>query len=375
MEEQVDLEDLTVCYDPVGFRSEVLKEIETETYMLQKVERPSDMLNLVHIAAIVALGVAGAIIFTDITALYLWLVIGLLIYSYNFLTLLNPTTTIRVRPKEAKALRRKGKDTKWLAFKLLAKKKKLAIEVGLTVFLGGNVPLVVSFAMIFGLALIFVLYYTFFTDVIGVYTATIVMVQIGLIIGFQLLIYFLEPESQGVTRLARKVQRQIGEMRSKGRIWALLFILGIIGFIFISAVLVIGASLLPNYTMVALGIEIFEVGSANLPLLLIIVVIELFVMRHFQSLASRGMAVRMLTSRIRKMREQVLARFDDLMERSRYMTEEQFESEFTDIRRTFYSLVIVDVIKVDILGRSPIYLIGPRLKYLLDDKVLNHFHD
>ena len=55
------------------------------------------------------------------------------------------------------------------------------------------------------------------------------------------------------------------------------------------------------------------------------------------------------------------------------MSYEQFEAEFEDIRRSYYAMAVYDIVEVDIFGRSPVYLVGPRLKYVLDDKVLNHF--
>ena len=84
-----------------------------------------------------------------------WLIIAILLYSYNFLILLIPTTTQRIRPEDKDLSPMIDKKRSWLAVRLLLKKRKLAIEIGLTVLLGGIVPLSLSFSIIFGLAMFF----------------------------------------------------------------------------------------------------------------------------------------------------------------------------------------------------------------------------
>ncbi|MCE5295761.1 MAG: hypothetical protein LLG16_01470 [Euryarchaeota archaeon] len=133
-------QELNVCYDPEGFRASVQQELDHELALLSKAKRPFKEGLLMHSFALILLGISGAIIYFDSQALYLWLFIGLLLYSYNFLTLLNPSTTIKPRPKELSELREQGKDDRWMVIRLLLKKRKLAIEIGLTVFLVGNIP-------------------------------------------------------------------------------------------------------------------------------------------------------------------------------------------------------------------------------------------
>ena len=43
------------------------------------------------------------------------------------------------------------------------------------------------------------------------------------------------------------------------------------------------------------------------------------------------------------------------------------------LKKKYYSIVIYDIIQQDIFGYSPIYLVGPRLRYVLDEGVLSHF--
>jgi len=42
------------------------------------------------------------------------------------------------------------------------------------------------------------------------------------------------------------------------------------------------------------------------------------------------------------------------------------------IIREFYSLMLYDIYRMDFFGRSPVYLVGPRKKYVFDEKVLCH---
>ena len=79
------------------------------------------------------------------------------------------------------------KERKWLALRLLLRKRKLAIEIGLTVLLGGIVPLSLSFSIIFGLAMFFAVYFGFLTHVIAGQAVVMMVVQIILIILFYLL--------------------------------------------------------------------------------------------------------------------------------------------------------------------------------------------
>jgi hypothetical protein len=142
----------------------------------------------------------------------------------------------------------------------------------------------------------------------------------------------------------------------------------------VCALLVIGAMLLPGFTLGTMWFHLGQLTMIEFLSLILVLVVQIFVMRHFQALSSRSMALRLVNMRIDVIRTKVLAPLDALMLRSE-LNEEQFEAEFFIIRRTFYSIAIYDVFESDLFGRSPVFLVGPRLKFLLDDKVLNHFHD
>jgi hypothetical protein len=366
-------EELTVCFDPDGFRAEVTRELEEEEGMLAKVQNPRSEVTWGHAVTILLLAISVSAIYFDSALLYMWLVVGFLLYSYNFVILLLPTTTDHARPKEISVLKTKGKDENWLAIKLLAKKRKLAVEIGLTVFLGGMVPLVWSFTVIFGVGLFFAVYFAAFAHLIDWNVASSVILQVALILGFYGLMYILEPETQGITRIARTIKGRYGEARTQGRMAVITFMMIMISIVLISSILVIGALLLPGSTMATILGKVITLGQASPLYWLPVLAIQIFIMRHFQVVASQNMAIRLLKARTERMRVDVLQPLEALMAK-KGLSEEQFEAEFVSIRRIFYSQAIYDIIKADFFGRSPVYLVGPRLKYVLDDKVLNHFH-
>ncbi|MFA5314285.1 MAG: hypothetical protein WC375_13375, partial [Methanomassiliicoccales archaeon] len=204
---------------------------------------------------------------------------------------------------------------------------------------------------------------------------SVVVVQILLILGFQIFLYILKPESQGLTQLARSMKGRLVDARTKSWVSVLSFLTILIALLVVSAVLIIGAMLLPNYTMYSIWARFIELGQSSVLLLIMVIVIQVFIVRHFEAHESRIMAIRLLVRRTNSIRKDVLDPFDDLMLQRDKKTQEQFEAEFLDIRKKFYAIVIYQIVNIDIFGMSPVFLVGPRLKYLLDDKVLNHFHD
>ena len=42
------------------------------------------------------------------------------------------------------------------------------------------------------------------------------------------------------------------------------------------------------------------------------------------------------------------------------------------VRGEFYSLMLYDIYRMDFFGKFPVYVVGPRRKYVFDEKVLSH---
>jgi hypothetical protein len=148
--------------------------------------------------------------------------------------------------------------------------------------------------------------------------------------------------------------------------------LAVIAVVIGGSILAVGALLLPGSTLSALWDEAALEAQTNILALPFIVAIQLFVMRHFQTVISREMATRLLKARIECLRDSVLIPLQELKARTA-ITVETFEKEFVKIRTTFFAQAIYHVLNVDIFGRSPVYLVGVRLRYISDHRVLDHF--
>jgi hypothetical protein len=300
-------------------------------------------------------------------ALLIWLILGLLLYSFNYVILFIPTTSERSRPQEKAQLRREGADHRWLALKLLLRKKKLAIEMGLTVFLGGMVPLTLSFTIILGLGLFLLAYFMLTAYALTDGLALLVAVQVSLIILFYVLMNVLRPQAQGITSLARAWKERVGIARSTGWMATAMVAIVLLGAVTGSAILFVGALLLPGVTLSSLFVSLGNLNMEDLLIGALMLAVQLWVMRSFQSFTSRRMAATLLQARIAKLKE-LLTRLEVLNSREGMGPDR--EARFRVVRLEYYVMMIYDLIRLDIFGRAPVYLVGPRLRYVLDDAVI-----
>lgn len=365
-------EHLIIHCDKDGFQREVRRELREEEVLLSKVKEPLHLVRFWTVVAIVLLAAAAIAIYLQPNILYLWVLVGILLYSYNFIIHLFPTTVVKARPNETGILRHLGKTEKRLAIKLVAKNKKLAAELGLTMFLGGMIPIIWSFTIIFGIGLAFALYFAAF-NIIDWSAAFAILLQLSVILLFFLFLTFLQPESQGFTRFARSMKTKYREMEEKGLLHQTAFLLFAAVVALVCVVLGLGAILLPGWTISVIWIRMVEPGIWGYLTILFVVAVQLLAMRHFQSISSRRMAIRLVSQSLDRLRNDVIPEYEALCRRD--ISDSEFEMEFAELRRNYYSWAIYDIMKVDILGSSPVFLVGLRLKYLLDDKVLNHFSD
>ncbi|HRR67061.1 MAG TPA: hypothetical protein P5063_05380 [Methanomassiliicoccales archaeon] len=97
---------------------------------------------------------------------------------------------------------------------------------------------------------------------------------------------------------------------------------------------------------------------------------QTWLMRSFQSIMSRRMALQLLNVRIDKLEELVeranglLASGEDELERL---------SALDALLKEYLSMMVYDLYRLDLLGHLPVYIVGPRKKYALDERVLSHF--
>ena len=355
--------------DLFSFRQEVANEITSRENKLRKIQEHRRGGVLGHLISLGLISIMIYLIFRQYSVFILWLIIAILLYSYNFFILFIPTTTGIIRPDDKDVAPILIKERKWLALRLLLKNRKLAIEIGLTVILGGIVPLNLSFSIIFGVGLFFTLYFGFFAHIIADQTTIFIVIQIALVILFFIMMLIIEPQAQGFTKIARSFKQKLKAARSKGRAAYLIVVLTMIGVISVAGVLVFGAMMLPGFLLPALFNDLKLFSIIDLPMIFLVFVSQLLVMRHFQVILSRWMAVKLLRKRIKELKEEVLAKLDEL---ESVREGEKKEARLEDLKRRFYSIAIYDLIGNDIYGHFPVYLVGLRLRYVLDEDVIEH---
>ena len=355
--------------DLSSFRQEVANEISSREGKLHKIQEHRTGGVLGHLVALGLISIIIFLIFQQYSVFILWLIIAILLYSYNFVILLVPTTTGIIRPDDKDVAPIIIKERKWFAVRLLLKNRKLAIEIGLTVLLGGIVPLALSFSIIFGIAMFFVLYFGFFSHIIADQTTIFIVIQIALVLLFYIMMLIIEPQAQGFTRIARSFRQKLNAARSKGRTAYLVVILAMIVVISVVVVLVVGAMMLPGFLLPALFDDLKLFSIIDLPMIFLVFVSQLLIMRHFQVILSRRMAVKLLKERLDELNREVLAKLDDL---DSVKEGDRKEARLEDLKRRFYSIAIYDLIGSDIFGHFPVYLVGLRLRYVLDEDVIEH---
>lgn len=354
-----------------SFKKEVSTEIASNKRMLKELQTPTSNDKYGHLISIGLILLAAFLIFQQNSVFILWLIIAILLYSYNYIIFFIPTTIESIRPDDEDVAPIIIKERKWFAIRLLLKKRKLAIEIGLTVLLGGILPLSLSFSIIFGLGMFFALYFGFFTHLIAPQTIDFIVIQIILILLFYIMMFIIKPQAQGITKIGRMFRKKLDAARSRGNAAHIVVILSIIGGACVAAVLVFGAMLLPGFLLPPLWADLNLFSSIDIPMIILIFFIQLVVMRHFQGIISRRMAVKRLKNRLDELNKEVLIRLEILES----VTEgDRKEASLENLKSKYYSIAIYDLIEQDIFGYSRIYLFGIRMRYMLDEDVLNHIN-
>ena len=303
-------------------------------------------------------------------ALWSWFIACLMLYSWNFIFLLLPTTRKGVRSDGNVVRMKKTREQRKLALRRLLGKPKLVLEIVITLFLGRMVPLTVVFTMILGAGILVLVAFilTGYTAVAGL--ARLIIVQVVLIFIFYTLVNFLEPQTQGVSEIARSWKRRMGAAKLKGRTASFIVKSAAVGVLVTVAIIFIGALVLPGYTFVTLLLtSTKEFGLLDAFLFIGIILEQFWIMRSFQSVMSVRMANQILNERIDKLQGLVETsrgiedRFPEDLDRSDAMRA---------VRGEFYSLMLYDIYRMDFFGKFPVYVVGPRRKYVFDEKVLSH---
>jgi hypothetical protein len=180
----------------------------------------------------------------------------------------------------------------------------------------------------------------------------------------------IEPQAQGITKIAISFKQKFDEARSKGKRAYFVIVLAMIGLIMVAGVLVIGAMLLPGFILPSFFEDMNLFPNVDISLILLVLVSQLIIMRHFQGIMSRWMAVNLLKTRIADLNKQVLKKLEVLVAMPESVEKGM---RLKELKKKYYSIAIYDIIQQDIFGYSPVYMVGPRLRYVLDEDVISHF--
>lgn len=343
------------------FRQVVVDQIGREDAILQKAQVAKGNVMMLNIIIAILLGISIVLILTDEALFYLWLISAILIYSYNFVLMFVPTTSNRSMGHKKFAL--KGDEKQ--AVRHMVHKKGVLVQVGLTMFLGGLVALTPAFFVIFGIGLALTIYLGPIVGTIDQSLALAISIQIVLILSYTAFIIYLRPHAQGIGKIARRIKGSVDLARERGRIRMMITSLAIVGIVTLSAILAIGAMLMPGSTMEKIIDKMVASGQSHFIAYLFIFVVQFVTMRHLQAVFSRRMAVTLLKERLGRMRTDVLAPLDEMIDAG-----VSDEERFKVLRHEFYSMAIYEIAWHDIMGASPVYVINPKLKNIFDIKVL-----
>jgi hypothetical protein len=357
----------------VDFRKDVAGEIDREQTILDKVNAPRRGFTIGWIIAFIILGLACIALFLNDVGFLFWVMIAFILYGFNFLIWFLPTTRNKADEAEKAKLKVSKEAVKGPVRYIIKKKKGLGVEIGMTMFLSGMVPLAASFFVIFGVGIAFGIYFGFMKALYDQTNALAILIQILVILLFFVILVVLKPQDRGFVKTARKFKGHIGTAKGRGRITGLL-VIAIAGLVMAAlGLLFIGAILAPGGTWNELWAKLQENGNANLIILILVFIAEVVIMRHFQAVSGRRMARKLLASRIETIREDALAPLDKIIADAKTAGKGQVdEAAFDDVKTAFYSVVIYDIFEHNFFGYNPVYVVGPRFAYLLNEDALAH---
>jgi hypothetical protein len=335
-------------------------ELAEAEEFIRRLKRPTPNRALVTVIVICLILASAALMLIFEKWVLIWFIVAFLLYSFNFIVWFLPTTKIGGTRSKREHLDLKGMDFKGPVRYLLKRRKMLGVEVFLTIFLAGMVSLGASFYVLFGLGLPYVFYYGLALGHIYPWDVFSLVTQVCVILAFFGLLLVIGPETRGLSRLGRFLKGRIGRARLRGT-EALIISVAVVGVAMaLLGALFVGAMLLPGGTLNELVSFLGRDWGLNFILAIFALVVEFVIMRQLQSISSRKMARELLVGRIVSLKE---------VERSLGSPGLDLEG-FEGTARSFYGLVLLKVNENNFLGRWPVYVIRPEIRYLLDQDAL-----
>jgi hypothetical protein len=340
----------------------VRAELAEAEEFTKRLERPTPNRASVTLIGALLILVSAVLMIAFEKWVLIWFIVAFLLYSFNFIVWFLPTTTMGRSWLKREKIEVRGTNFKGPIRYLLKRKKVLGLEVALTIFLAGMVSLAASFFVLFGLGLPFVLYYGLALGHIYPWHVFSLVTQVCAILAFFGLLLLIRPESRGFSRIGRFFRGRVGRARIQGT-EALVISLAVVAIIMaIIGVLFVGAMLLPGGTLGELVGFLGGDGGLNLILVILALLVEFIILRELQSVSSRRMA-----------RELLVGRIATLMEVEKGLESPELDlPSFEEAARSFYGLVLLNVREHNFFGRWPVYVMGPEVRYLLDEVAMGY---
>ncbi|MEI6796371.1 MAG: hypothetical protein WCK39_05865, partial [Methanomassiliicoccales archaeon] len=219
----------------------------------------------------------------------------------------------------------------------------------------------------------FGVYFGFIQNLYDQARAMAILIQILVILLFFVILLVLKPQERWFVKTARRFKGRIGSARSKSKVTGMFFI-ALAGLVMAAlGLLFIGAILAPGGTWNELWAKLRADGDAQLIVLILVFIAEVVIMRHFQAVSGRRMARKLLTERISSIKEGTVDPLDIAIAEAKAAHHTAMEGAILEKAKTdFYSIVIYDIFEHNFFGYNPVYVVGPRISYLLDEEVLAH---
>ncbi|MDW5562429.1 MAG: hypothetical protein SA339_04310 [Methanomassiliicoccus sp.] len=351
-------------------RSRVQADIDRYRAMRRAVLSPAKYDGEFIVLTAALLIVSTLIMLTWYEALIVWAIVTFILYSFNYIVFFLPLTRHRGERREKRPLIPKRPIKEPLLF-MLRYRRRFAVEVGLTMFLVGMVPLARSFFVLFGIGFVFTIIHGTLLGELPAGLTLNLIVQILVIMAYLLLVVIVSPQSQGFTKMARSLKYRILTARSKGRqayIWAMVFAGSIV---FVICVVAVGAILLPGKTLDLL-IGFFQGNDiSHILALAAILGAEFLIMRVLQSRASRQMALVLIDQRLQDLEQDCLQPLDALIDSDATRPTVDGRS-YEELMCTYCPMAVYDVVETNIFGYLPVFLVVPVIDLLLDEEVLRY---
>jgi uncharacterized membrane protein len=354
------------------FRSTVAKEIDRERQILEEVNKPRKSYKIGWIIALIIVGLYVVLLFLNPVAYLLWLIVAFVLRSFYWISWMVPTT----RHKGPKPKRERLKFSVIMRGPLrylIKKKKRLGLELGTTMLVTGMAPLALSNFILFGIGIGLGIYFGLIRHLYD-YNATVnILADMTIILVAFVMMIFIKPQERGFMRMAEKLRGRYTSVKRKGRIAAIViitllgFFVAFLGFIFVLSMFA------PGGTWQAILSKLEENGLFNLYLLLLILVGEVILLRHFQAVSSRRMIRQYLNARIPMLRDKVLNPLDEVISQARAVNSSTVNKKaLEDAKTNYYNTIIFEIFDHNVFGYSQVYVIGPKFRVLLNEDALTH---